>query len=100
MGSIKKNKQGFRVGVLVLALVVCVWLIPAGAGIAAAASSSFKVTVTVEDSIGINVGEGALLMSGDEDVVTAVITQAAPQPDKSDTEEQITSTITLTASKL
>lgn len=63
------------VSILVIALVVCVWLVPAGSSLAASGSSDFSVTVTVQESIAVDMGGSIFQMIGNESMHVELLIQ-------------------------
>jgi len=79
MGKTKRNKQYFRIRILVFSVLVCAWLLPTSVGIAASTSSNMKVTLMVEDSVGVNYGSAVLDSNGNQagQVITEFVSRTA-----------------------
>jgi hypothetical protein len=96
----QKNMQGLWVGILVTALVICVWLFPVGTGIAASGSSDFSVSVTVQDSVSVEVGDNVLDMAGNEEVDIRIVTRMGSENMAGTGDGESYSEMIVTASRL
>jgi len=56
MGAMRKDKHTWKVGVLVLVIFACAWLIPTVAAAAVSAGGATQIKVNVVDSVGVKVG--------------------------------------------
>ncbi len=73
MGNRIKNKQVFRIRVLLFSVFVCAWMLSASIGMALSASDHVRVSVSVMDAVGVHIGTSALV-THTEDGFSRVIT--------------------------